>query len=297
MIVTEESVEAYLERFQSRRGPSGHTVRAYRSDLRDYLGFIRGRDVDETPANAVMAYVRQLMTERCLSPRTVRRRIASLRGLYGDPATLGRVAENPFVDLKLQLPRVKQLPRALAREDAARLAQAAWRVWQPSRGVGRQVAVAVLLLISVGLRVGELVQLRATDFDDQSAILHVRGKGRRERRVPVVDPKLAQGLGTLAKRGQPHLFGDGDTAWSTQSFRHRLKHFARAAGVTRHVTPHMLRHTSATLHLEDGVDLLFLQRMLGHESISTTALYAHVADASLKRALEKAGLLTTLAAA
>lgn len=297
MIATEEIVEAYLERFGSQRGPSDHTVRAYRSDLRDYLGFVQDRRIDEEPADVVIAYVRQLAAERCLSPRTVRRRVACLRGFFADLVGAGKLAENPFSELKLQLPRVKPLPRALAREDAARLAQAAGRVWQLPQTGSRQVAAAVLLLISVGLRVGELVQLRTTDFDEQGAMLHVRGKGRRERRVPIVDQRLAEMLGALSNRDQAHLFGGDGTPWSTQSFRQRLRLFARAAGVARHVTPHMLRHTSATLHLEDGVDLLFLQRMLGHESISTTALYAHVADASLKRALKRADLLTSLAAA
>ncbi|USQ95280.1 tyrosine-type recombinase/integrase [Caulobacter sp. RL271] len=84
--------------------------------------------------------------------------------------------------------------------------------------------------------------------------------------------------------------------WTTQSYRQRLATFARGSGVTQRVTPHMLRHTCATPLLEDGVDLLFLQRLLDHENIATTAIDAHVGDASLNRALERARLLAALAA-
>ena len=123
----------------------------------------------------------------------------------------------------------------------------------------------------------------------------MRGKGRRERRVFIVDPRLRQHLAQLANGDDAALFSRA-RPWSTQTFRQALRAFARSAGLTRRVTPHMLRHNAATLLLEDGVDLLFLQRLLGQESISTTALYAHVGDASLKRALEKADVLTSLAA-
>jgi integrase/recombinase XerD len=123
----------------------------------------------------------------------------------------------------------------------------------------------------------------------------VRGKGRRERCVFVVDPTLKQTLAALAGR-----FPDGPLAtpregeWSTQAVRRSLKRFAAQAGIDRCVTPHMLRHTCATLLLEDGVDLRYLQVLLGHENIATTAIYAHVGDAALKRALESAGLLSSL---
>jgi len=122
---------------------------------------------------------------------------------------------------------------------------------------------------------------------DELGGLNVRGKGRRERRVFIVDPRLRQHLAQLANGDDAALFSRA-RPWSTQTFRQALRAFARSAGLTRRVTPHMLRHNAATLLLEDGVDLLFLQRLLGQESISTTALYAHVGDASLKRAWEKA---------
>ena len=294
MIVTMELAEAYLERLKARRDPSEHTIKAYRSDLKDYAAFTRTIPDEHDADQQILAYVRHL-TGRRMAIRTTRRRIACLRGFYLDLLRTKAIAQSPFQDLDMSLPRAKSLPRCLAREDAAKLARSAWAASANPDGDSRQVAIAVLLLLSVGLRVGELVELKPSDFDLDGG-LHIRGKGRRERRVPVVDATLRLRLASLARPDAPTLFHSTGGGWTTQSFRQRLRSFAFSAGVVRRVTPHMLRHTSATLLLEDGVDLLFLQRLLGHEDIATTALYAHVGDTSLKRALERACLLTSLAA-
>jgi len=296
LIITSELAALYLERLKARRSPSEHTIRAYESDLRDFVTFLRPVDEERDPKETLLSYVRHLVGERGLAVRTARRRIACLRGFYADLERTSDGFQSPFPGIEIQLPRPKSLPRALAREDAAKLAKAAWHVCGGHDETDRDLPAAILLLLSVGLRVGELVQLKPLDFDREDGSLHVRGKGRRERRVPVVDRRLRSILGRLAETGSSTLFDNRGAAWTTQSFRQGLHRFSEAAGVSRKVTPHMLRHTSATLHLEDGVDLLFLQRLLGHENISTTALYAHVGDASLRRALERARLLSTLAA-
>ncbi|MEA3062965.1 MAG: hypothetical protein QOJ94_2746, partial [Sphingomonadales bacterium] len=158
----------------------------------------------------------------------------------------------------------------------------------------RAFPAAVLILVSLGLRVAELVALRPGDFSPDNGALRVRGKGRRERCVFVVDSRLRSVSGSLAARGGEGLFSPGGE-WTTQAVRRRLRTLAAEAGIARRVTPHMLRHTCATLLLEDGVDLRVLQRLLGHENIATTALYAHVGDAALRTALERAELLAGLA--
>jgi len=285
--------ETYLERFKARRSPSDHTVRAYRSDLRDYVTFVQSHSAPAEPP--ILPYVAHLMGSG-MAIRTTRRRVACLRGFYADLARTKLIALSPFKELEVQLPRAKSLPRSLARDDAARLARRAWRICSAGEPGDRQLAIAVLTLLSVGLRVGELVSLRPSDFDAEDGGLHVRGKGQRERRVPIVDPRLRRLIASIQRPATATLFNGLDGGWTEQSFRQRLGTFAAHAGVARRVTPHMLRHTCATLLLEDGVDLLFLQRLLGHENIATTALYAHVGNASLKRALEKASLLSTLAA-
>ncbi|MBO9547146.1 tyrosine-type recombinase/integrase [Caulobacter sp.] len=293
MIVTKEMTDAYLDRLSARRDPSPHTLRAYRADLADYLAFLDDRSLKAT-SESLLSYVRELSRGRALAIRTVRRRVACLRGFYKDLVRIGALEQTPFQALEINIPRAKSLPRCLAREEAALLARAAW-LRCAADAPDKDFAIAVLLLLSVGLRVGELVALAPSDLDAAGS-LRVKGKGRRERRVPIVDPRLRTLVTALASPERAVLFNAQSGGWSTQAFRQRLRLFAVEAQVSRKVTPHMLRHTAATLLLEDGVDLLFLQRLLGHENISTTAIYAHVGDASLKHALEKASLLSRLAA-
>jgi site-specific recombinase XerD len=297
MIVTTASAADYVRRLKAARDPSEHTLRAYKSDLDDYARFLAARRLCPQEGETVLAYAGHLMDERSAAPRTLRRRMACLRGFYKDAVRSGALERSPFAELEMQLPRARSLPRALGRGEARLLAAAARRRADGAGAEGR-FAAAVLLMLSVGLRVGELVALRPGDYDPDSGGLHVRGKGRRERRVFVVDAPLARRLaGFAAGSDHPSLFGPAAGAWTTQAVRRELRAFAAAAGIARRVTPHMLRHTCATLLLEDGVDLRVLQRLLGHENIATTALYAHVGDSGLRRALAQAGLLAELSSA
>jgi site-specific recombinase XerD len=293
MDMTEEAVETYLIRMQRARHPSPHTILAYRCDLKHYREF---RIAGAHESAAILEYIGHLRRTGA-APRTVRRRIACLRGFYRDMVRENQIEVSPFVGLDLQLPRARTLPRGLSRHETQQLAAEAWRQCRDRRSGAAlpAVAVAVLILICTGIRVGELVKLKSDDFDAANGALRVHGKGQRERLVFLVDRDLRQLVATAAsvRRGEV-LFGTGRHSWTTDWFRRALRDFGATAGVRTHVTPHMLRHTCATLLLEDGVDLRFLQRLLGHESISTTAIYAHVGDAGLQRALESASLLSRL---
>jgi integrase/recombinase XerD len=293
LIVTTASAADYVRRLKAARDPSEHTLRAYKSDLDDYARFLAARRLCPREGETVLAYAGHLIEERAAAPRTLRRRMACLRGFYKDAVRSGTLERSPFAELEMQLPRSRSLPRALSRAEARLLARHAWCGIDARKT--RAFAAAVLLMLSVGLRVGELVRLRPGDYDPDGGGLHVRGKGRRERRVFVTDQRLGVSLALLAsRRDASSLCGPSTHEWTTQAVRRELRSFAAAAGIERRVTPHMLRHTCATLLLEDGVDLRVLQRLLGHENIATTALYAHVGDSGLRKALEKASLLGTL---
>lgn len=296
MIVTNAAVNAYIDRLRVSRNPSPHTLLAYTSDLRDYVDVVTRLSLPGDESSTILAYVNDLML-RSAAARTVRRRVACLRGFYRDLHREKIVGRSPFLNLELQLPRARSLPRGISRKDARMLASAAWAQCRGQRNPNKipLIAIAILVLICTGLRVGELVQLRSGDVHADNGALHVRGKGQRERFVFLVDPGLRDLMAKLsARRSGLPLFGNGVEQWSTDWVRRALRAFVKEAGIDRHITPHMLRHTCATLLLEDGVDLRFLQRLLGHESISTTAIYAHVGDTGLQRALEGAQLLARL---
>jgi site-specific recombinase XerD len=295
--ISTATIVAYVNRLKAARDPSEHTLKAYAFDLKDFARFLDMRGLCPRQPETLQSYVRYLMVERAVAPRTLRRRVACLRGFYKDMVRTAEIDQSPFARLEMQLPSPRSLPRALTRDETKRLADRAWQICADGRVRlnAKAFPTAVLLLISVGIRVAELVQLRPEDFSADCGALRVRGKGRRERCVFVVDNRLRAIMARLAARpGAQRLLAPDAMSWSTQGARRDLRRFAKAAGMDKRVTPHMLRHTCATLLLEDGVDLRFLQRLLGHENIATTAIYAHVGDSGLRRALEGAGLLSSL---
>jgi len=159
----------------------------------------------------------------------------------------------------------------------------------------------VRLLVVTGMRVGELCRLRLDDVAPDGSVLRVHGKGARDRVAYVTDASLRQELRRIvetrrrAAAGAGALFLNRNGApLRPQSVRAKLKRLAKDAGLGRRVTPHMLRHTAATLLIETGVDIRFVQRLLGHSSIATTEIYTHVSDEALRRTLERADVLGAL---
>ncbi|WP_342248945.1 tyrosine-type recombinase/integrase [Sphingomonas sp. OTU376] len=285
----------YINQIRATRNPSEHTALAYASDLKHFKSSLGGAGLEQANNETILDYIRSL-AQSGAAARTIRRRVACLRGFYKHLADTGGIECSPFDGIALRLPRAHSLPRSISRADTRLLATAAWsQARLGGETLDHQVSLAVLVLICTGIRVGELTNLLADEFRIDDGAMRVQGKGHRERLVFITDSALGVLLQKLAaRRAGLSLFGIGEARWTTDWVRRRLRAFAADAGVRHRVTPHMLRHTCATLLLEDGVDLRFLQRLLGHENISTTAIYAYVGDSGLQRALETAGLLSRL---
>lgn len=233
-----------------------------------------------------------MMGKRNLSAATIRRRMACLRSFFRLLADEGQMAD-PFVGWRLKLPRRKRLPRALSRDETSILLASSRTSGRAKKSGGVQFLCTELsLMISTGIRVGELCKIQIGDVSYDGSTLHIHGKGSRDRIVYVTDPELRTGLRKLVALRQ-RLSGSGPLFVNRSganlrphSFRSKLRSFADKVGIQRRVTPHMLRHTAATLLIESGVDIRIVQRLLGHSSIATTEIYTHVSDQALRTTLE-----------
>jgi integrase/recombinase XerD len=276
---------------------SRHTIQAYRFDLLDFKKWLRPRtNYDHVTVDDLKRYLENMVSERGLSPATVRRRLACLRSFFRRLAELG-LAKDPFVSWRPKLPRRRRLPRALARSESIALLKS---LNEPPDVFDRDqhMTTVLRLLVATGLRVGELCELKLSDVSPDCAVVRIHGKGSRDRVAYVADLSLRGSIKKLvaARRSRGHsdgplLINRFGAPMKPQSVRSKLRRFAAEAGLERRVTPHMLRHTAATLLIETGVDIRFVQRLLGHASIATTEIYTHVTDEALRITLERANVL------
>ncbi len=294
----ESWISAFLDAQAAELGAAQNTLLGYGRDLKDFAGWLtrRGRSFENAERADIEAYLVSCDAEG-LSRATRARRLSSIRQLFRFAYEDGRRAENPAIQITGP-GRAKSLPKILTEAEVEALLEA-------TRNSGRnpveQVRNSCLmeLLYATGMRVSELVGLPVAAARGDPRMLLVRGKGGKERMVPLSTPArnalaawliLRDEAEDLARReaGTPpgkHLFPARGRAghMTRQAFHGLLKDIAMSAGVApARVTPHVLRHAFATHLLAGGADLRAIQTMLGHADISTTEIYTHVLDERLK---------------
>jgi integrase/recombinase XerD len=297
------AINDFLQYCAVERRLSENTLRAYAYDLHDFGKWLavsaRG---EELSANVLKAYLRTMVAERKLAASTVRRRIACLRAFFQRAADLGLTAD-PFLGWQLALPRRKRLPRALSRGEVTSLLSLECDFQSSRDARDGQLIVAVRLMVCTGVRVSELCKLRVEDISPDGASMRVHGKGSRDRMAYIADVGFRAELQQLLEHRRRLsgscaylLVNRHGLKLQPQSIRLSLHRAAQSAGLVRRITPHMLRHTAATLLIETGVDIRIVQRLLGHASIATTEIYTHVSDEALRTTLERANVLKGLSA-
>jgi site-specific recombinase XerD len=301
-----EAVARFLDHCRNGKGLSPHTLRAYHSDLTDFRNAVgQTVGIGEVNRDLIRLYARSLLENRQLKETTARRRIATLKVLFRWLEREELVALSVFhrLDLSIRLP--KKLPRALEPADMRRLLRAAETAVLAAPGDSRYGALIMLFVIVVlfttGLRVSELASVRMESVSHREGHIRVSGKGNRERTVYLPGrPAMKVLMDFLDARRKIATSSDAlvvtpdGVPVTAQYIRRRLRDLAASAGIRRRVTPHMLRHTAATQLLEAGVDIRFVQRLLGHASIATTQIYTQVRDATLKARLSRADTLSRL---
>jgi integrase/recombinase XerD len=314
MRLNDASVE-FLSGYFSTNRRGKKTEAAYRSDLAQFQTFA-GEDfglqlLDSSIIERWAAYLRQVK----YSPASIRRKIVVLKVFCSYWVRKGVLSESPFWRVKLGFGRIEQLPRALTEREIRSLLGRAWRNYLTAstgqdeskvttHSVKRKAScrsyralrdlALVDILFATGMRVGEVSALDIRDYFIREAVFRVQGKGGRDRLAFVVDEQTVQiQRAHMEARMQittdsPALFVNASGGrLSTQGMTNVIAQLRREARIRRHVTPHMLRHTVATLLLRNGVDIRVVQEFLGHASIATTQRYTHVTKEHMVRVLRK----------
>ena len=286
-------IDTYLTYLREVRRMSPNTLESYARDLARLAAFAetRGTGVEALDRRDLEAFVRAQMTEG-LAPRSVARLVACVRGFYKFVTIEQKLPRNAADDLRA--PRAwAALPKFLGMEEVDRL------LAQPDTSAPRGLRDKALIevLYATGLRVSELVALRAGDLNLEEGYLTCIGKGDKQRMVPLgsdavdwVRRYVRDGRPALLKRKtSPWLFvnaRDGGPL-SRVGFWKVLKAYGKSAGLSRELSPHVLRHSFATHLLERGADLRMIQVMLGHADLSTTQIYTHVLEARLRMVYDR----------
>ena len=278
--------QAFLQYLEGERGASLHTLRSYRTDLLQFEAFAKSRGLGSLRslnARAVRIYLASL-SETKLARSSIARKLAVLRSLFRYLTRRHETEVNPVKDLAgPKLPRA--LPRTLLYDDVVQILD---KTEYPEKSRLRDRAI-LELLYATGLRVGEAAGLEVADVDFGGGLVRVRGKGDKERLVPIGRQALRAVEAYLDGRRKGPLFLNGRGKRLTVRSLHRIvRAAAKRAGLHRPVSPHTLRHSFATHLLDQGADLRVIQEFLGHARLSTTQRYTHVSADHLMKVYDRA---------
>jgi site-specific recombinase XerD len=284
-----------------RRSPK--TQAAYLVDLAQFQRYIGGATPLCSIESEAMERWAVEMRESGYASVSIRRKFATVRVFFAYWIRKGIIDKSPLWRIRLDLGRERVLPRSLAPEDAKDLMEAVWRDAVPCRAeitgpsdprfLRLRNRAALEILFATGIRVGELVSVSLSDWREGERCFVIKGKGSRQRLSFLPDDRSFRAVEMYleARRGlniedQALLVNASGRRITTQGVARVLAHAAAAAGIVSKVTPHMIRHTVATLLLRYGADIRIVQEVLGHASIATTQRYTHVSKEHLVSALK-----------
>lgn len=283
-----ELMEEYLYYGRKQRKLDEKTIFAYRIDLKQFSDF-NGQEEVVMSRDIIRQYILHL--HDVYKKKTVKRKIASLKAFYSYLEEEAIIEDSPMRKIRTEFREEKVLPRTIPYATLETLLSYMYSLKSQEKNtecktklLNRDIAV-VETLFATGIRISELCNLSQKNIDLEQGIFCIKGKGNKERYLQIGAAQVLEQLQEYKRRWADELnqteffflnrFGE---RYSEQSARRMVKRYAEAAMLNLHVTPHMFRHAFATLLLEEEVDIRFIQKMLGHASITTTQIYAEVAS-------------------
>ena len=291
MNTLKDYISEYLNYCEYRKQLNFKTIKAYKIDLNQYNSFCLDIS-DPFSKKAVDSYITELFKH--YKSKSVKRKIASLKAFFHYLEYTEFLAQNPFDKLDVYFREAKLLPKTISFHSIQKFLSVLYA--QKMQTVSayqfkcclRDIAV-IELLFATGMRISELCSLKPSDIDLENNTVLIYGKGSKERILQLGNCEVISALATYQSTFKADISACGyffvnkrKQKLSDQSVRFMINRYAALAGIEQHITPHMFRHSFATLLLEQDVDIRYIQKMLGHSSISTTEIYTHVSSAKQK---------------
>lgn len=282
----ENAVSTYLEYCEYQKSLNNKTLKAYRIDLRQFTDYLHANEV-KPDKGGISSYAMYL--HKAFKPKTVKRKIASIKALFAYLEYEEIIAENPFSKIMLKFKEPSILPRTISLQNLQLLFGEAYHrlgdihSTESQRATGARNVAVLELMFATGVRVSELCNLKPEDLNLEEGFVRIFGKGSKERTIQIADSAVLGVLSRYRQQFEAEIIKSGflfvnrlGGRLSEQSVRFMIQKYCCAAGIAEHITPHMFRHTFATMLLEEDVDIRYIQQILGHSSILTTQIYTHV---------------------
>lgn len=290
MLNLTKQTESYLDFCLYQKNLNEKTLKAYGIDLRQFAEYIHSSRHE--PTRAVLTdFINEL--HKKYKPKSAKRKIASVKAFFAFLEYEEIISESPFAKIKVKFKEPYLLPRTIPLKTIEMIFSVAYREAHEIEKCSTCQSVAALrdiavleLLFATGVRVSELCNLRVADIDLDQGNIKIYGKGAKERMVQIANVQVLEALRQYYQAFQTDIDTSGyffvnrlHHRLSEQSVRFMINKYVAKCNLSGHVTPHMFRHSFATLLLEEDVDIRYIQELLGHSSITTTQIYTHVATA------------------
>jgi integrase/recombinase XerD len=294
-------IENFIFHCQYEKNLSSHSLKAYSIDLKQFQEFILKNKVVEDAIDKIIIrdYLKELFQNK--KPKTIKRKIATIKSFMNYLEYEGIIEISPFYKMKINIREGKQLPKTIDIKKIKRLFTYLYQRKANSesnsgdncsyRVLIRDIAVFELLFASA-IRVSELSYLKLKDLNLSKGLALIKGKGNRERIIPIPNIAIIAALNEYYElykediaNGEYFFVNRLNNRLSEQSIRLMINKYGKDSKIQQHITPHMFRHSVATLLLENGVDIRYIQNILGHSTINTTQIYAQVNEAPKRKIL------------
>lgn len=281
----EQILQHYLNHCNYEKRLNSKTLKAYKTDIMQFSHYVEQNNGNYSK-ECIQAYIASLHTKYTV--KSVKRKTASLKAFFNYLEFEEIIAINPFSKIRLKLHEPFLLPRTIPLTTISTLLNCAYSQLPSQTNTYSRAAnlrdIAVLeLLFATGMRISELCSLHTTDVNIPEGIIKIYGKGAKERLIQIGNPDVLNAVRAYNKAFSEQMERTGfffinrlGKQLSDQSVRNMITKYCRMAGIQMHITPHMFRHSFATLLLEEDVDIRYIQQLLGHSSIVTTQIYTHV---------------------